>query len=105
LGNIYSPCNNNVYVVNAGNFTASVINTSTDTVIGTSGLENYPLFLAYDSSNQGIYVSAGLNRPGIKLSIINTATNAHVKNSPFPPIVQNSRPMGIAYTAITIAYI
>ena len=80
----------------ARSFSLSVQN---NTVVGIIAfvLPIGPLFLTYDSSNQGMYVSTGVGGQGnIKVSIINTATNAHVGDSFFPAGV-DSRTMELAY--------
>jgi YVTN family beta-propeller protein len=106
IGIAYNPSNNNIYIGNYVNGTVSVIDTSNDTVISTIVLgspweELYPNFLAYDSSNQGIYVTvfpASLYPAQYgQVSIINTATNADVKDSYLPTSVQNSTVKGVAY--------
>lgn len=101
FGIAFSPSNNNVYVVNNGDDTISVINTSTDSVIGTILLDSLlpppsnvsPVFLTYDRTNVGIYVG------GIpQVSIVNTATNADVKEMRLPPpILDSETTAGLAH--------
>jgi YVTN family beta-propeller protein len=101
-GIAYNPSTNNVYVANFANGTVSVINTSNDTLISTITLPNISSpsqrpslhYLTYASSNQGIYVS-GLRQ----VSAINTASNADVKDSIFPPSGPGMPPFGVAYNS------
>jgi YVTN family beta-propeller protein len=103
-GIAYNPSNNNVYVANIADGTVSVINTSTDTVVTTIELLNIvspapstvdPISLAYYSANGGaMYVGA----TG-QVSVINTATNADVKDSRMPPPDQDSQAGGLAYNS------
>ena len=101
FGIAYNPSNNNVYVANAFDGTVSVINTSTDTVVSTIGLVNIvspppsittPIFFAYYPTNIAMYVGA----TG-QVSVINSVSNADVKDSPMPPPDQNSQAAGLAY--------
>ena len=103
IGVVYNPSNNDAYVVNAENNTVSIIDTSIDSVIGTIPLDsvlappsvNEPLFVAFDSINGGMYVSG---RP--QVSVINSATNADVKDVRMPPPVVDSAAWGLAYNTI-----
>ena len=101
FGIAYNPSNNNVYVANAFDGTVSVINTSSDTVVSTIELVNIvspppaiinPLFFAYYPANVAMYVGAiGL------VSVINSVSNADVKDSRIPPPDETSVAMGLAY--------
>jgi YVTN family beta-propeller protein len=102
FGIAYNPSNNNVYVANIADGTVSVINTSTDNVVGTIELVNVvspppstvdPIALAYYSANGGAMYVGGFGQ----VSIINTVTNADVKDSPMQPPVQDSQATGLAY--------
>jgi YVTN family beta-propeller protein len=102
VGTAYNPSNNDVYVVSNVNNTVSVIDTATDSVIDTILLDSVlpppsslnPIFLAYDRTNGGIYVGA---QP--QVSVINTATNADVKDTRMPT------PIGDAQAAQLVHYI
>ncbi len=113
-GIAYSPSNNNVYVANSGDGTVSGINTSTDTIVSTIELLNVvspspsstlrPFALAYDSANGAMYVGgAVLNTSdatvGGQVSVINTVTNADVKDLLMPTPIEFSTAMGLAYNS------
>ena len=91
-GIAFNPSNNNVYVVNSGDDTISVIDTSTDSVINTISLESelspptFAAFLAYDSMNGAMYVGARN-----QVFVINTVTNADVKDIPMPLTIPDSQ--------------
>jgi YVTN family beta-propeller protein len=103
IGIAYNPSNNDAYVVNNRNNTVSIIDTSIDTVIETIPLDSVlpppsifePLFVAYDSINGGMYVSG---RP--QVSVINSATNADVKDVRMPPPVADSAAWGLVHNTI-----
>ena len=103
FGIAYNPSNNNVYVANYGDGTVSVINTSSDTVVSTIGLVNIvspppsitaPIFFTYYPANVAMYVSA----TG-QVSVINSVSNADVKDSRMPPPDQGSQATGLAYNS------
>ena len=90
IGIAYNPANNDVYVVNFVNDTISVIDTSIDSVIDTIPLNivfpppyNFvPFSITFDRINGGMYV-CGSSSP--QVSVINTASNAYVKDSRILP--------------------
>src|SRR5919112_5992107 len=101
FGIAYNPSNNNVYVANAFDGTVSVISTSTDTVVSTIELRNIvspppsnatPSFFAYYPANVAMYIGA----TG-QVSVINSVSNADVKDSRMPPPDQDSPVTGLAY--------
>jgi YVTN family beta-propeller protein len=102
VGIAYNPSNNNVYAVNNIIGTISVIDSSIDSVIDTIPLDSVlsppstvgPFSLAYDRINGGMYVGA-LGPP--QVSVINTASNADVKDLPMPSPASDSMVTGVAY--------
>ena len=101
VGISYNPSNNDAYIVNLENNTISIIDTSIDSVIGTIPLENIPppptpnshLFLTYDSTNGGMYAGGG-----DQVSVVNSATNADVKDVRIPPPLANSVVYGLVHS-------
>ena len=104
IGIAYNPSNNDAYVANGGNNSVSVIDTSIDSVIRTISLDTVlpppslfePLFVAYDSTNGGMYVSG---YP--QVSVINSATNADVMDKRMPPPIADSVAYGLVYSPIS----
>jgi YVTN family beta-propeller protein len=101
VGVAYNPSNNDAYVINAGNSTVSVIDTSNDSVIGTIPVESVlptpsqPLFLTYDSTNAGMYLG-GISQ----ISVINTATNADIKDVQLPSPVSDTTAWGLVHITV-----
>ena len=102
FGIAYNPSNNNVYVANSLDGTVSVINTSTDTVVSTIELLNVvspstaePYAPAYSSANGGAMYVGGDGQ----VSVINSVSNADVKDSSMPPPDQDSEATGLAYNS------
>jgi YVTN family beta-propeller protein len=102
LGIAYNPSNNDAYVANADDGTVSIIDTSSDSVIGTIPLksrlppptESQPMFPTYDGTNAGIYVGGGAPQ----VSVINTATNADIRDMALPPPISDSEPWGLVHS-------
>ena len=90
----YDPENKRMYVVGAGNNTVSVIDTTTNTVVGSPiTVGNSPFGIAYDPVNQRMYVT---NRGDDTVSVIDTTTNTVVGK----PIKVGDLPSGIAYDPV-----
>jgi YVTN family beta-propeller protein len=80
-----------MYVTNSGNNTVSVINASTNTLVGKPiPVVGWPIGIAYNPRNNEMYVN---NVVGNTVSVINASTNAVVGK----PISTWSYPVGIAY--------
>jgi YVTN family beta-propeller protein len=86
-GVTYDPINNLLYstdyynmnTLSAGN-TVSVINTTTDSVVGTITVGNNPVFAAYDPANEDVYVT---NSGSDTVSVI-SSPSVSVSSSPSP---------------------
>jgi YVTN family beta-propeller protein len=84
----------------SGSNNVTVIDTFIDSVIRTIPFETVlpppslfqPLFVAYDSTNGGMYVGG---RP--QVSVINSATNADVKDVRLPPPAANAAPFELIH--------
>ncbi len=90
-GMAFDPSNGYLYVANSGSNTVSVINTATNTVVGSPiTVGTSPSCVAFDSANGEIYVT---NSGSNTVSVINTANNAIIGS----PITVGSIPSGIAF--------
>ena len=90
-GIAYDPENKKIYVTNTADDTVSVINTTTNTVVGSPiRVGNVPNDIAYDPENKRMYV---VNRDDDTVSVIDTTTNTVIGN----PIRVGNIPWGIAY--------
>jgi uncharacterized protein (TIGR03118 family) len=78
------------YVANAGSSSVSVIDTSTNTVIGTVGVGGRPVGVAFTPTGSRVYVT---NSDSDSVSVIDTATNTVITT-----IAVASFPQGIAIT-------
>ena len=100
IGITYNPSNNDAYVANIDDSTVSIIDTSSDSVIGTipvksihpSPTMSQPMFPTYDGTNAGMYVGGAS-----QVSVINTATNADVKDMGLPTPTSDSRAWGLVH--------
>src|SRR5262249_57232572 len=82
----------NAYITNSGDNTVSVIDTATNTVVGspiTVGIEPWGVAVTPDGSK--VYVT---DLPSHHVSVIDTATNTVVRS----PIPVGSQPYGVAVT-------
>ncbi|BDC18779.1 YncE family protein [Acidianus sp. HS-5] len=85
FGIIYA--NGRIYVADSGSDTISVINSTTNHVIGNITVKGHPFSLLYDPSNGYIYVTSPLHL----LFVINPSTGEVIHNiSLFPPPVLDS---------------
>src|ERR1700693_3872382 len=78
------------YVANAGSSSVSVIDTSTNTVIGTVGVGGRPVGVAFTPTGSRVYVT---NSDSDSVSVIDPATNTVIAT-----IAVASFPQGIAIT-------
>src|SRR5437016_1408906 len=86
----FDSANGDLYVVNnAGDYTVSVIDGTTNTVVDTIPVGFGPFAIAFDSANGDLYVG---NLFGNTVSVIDGSTNTVVKT-----ITVGSGPRGIAY--------
>ena len=88
VGVAYDPSDGYVYVANYGSNSVSVINGSTNTVIGSVAVGLKPWGVAYDPSNGYVYVA---NSGSNNVSVINGATNTVIGS-----IAVGSMPEGVA---------
>jgi len=89
VGVTYDPSNGYVYVANAGSNSVSVINGTTNTVIGSIAVGSMPEGIACDPSNGYVYVAnAGSN----SVSVINGVTNTVIASTRV-----GSYPIGVTY--------
>ena len=90
IGIAYDSADNRMYVSNSGSQTVSVIDGTTDTVIGAPiPVQKSPWGIAYDSVNKDIYVA---NAGSMSVSVISTLTNK-VDTT----ISVKANPHGVAY--------
>jgi YVTN family beta-propeller protein len=81
----------NAYITNSGDGTVSVINTATNTVVGSITVGNNPIGVAVTPDGSKVYVTNFLDDT---VSVINTATNTVVGS----PITVGAHPYGVAVT-------
>ena len=89
-GIAYDPVHKRLYVTNQFNNTVSVIDTTTNTVVGSITVPSLPLHIVHDPRNERMYVT---NRGANTVSVIDITTNTVVSS----PIIVGDRPTGIAY--------
>lgn len=75
---IYNHYNGNVYVLNSGSNSVSIISSSSDTVIKTVNVGTSPQGMGYDSENANIYVT---NQASKNVSVINTGNQVKFTES------------------------
>lgn len=83
------PVNGDIYVLNAGSDNVTVLNASTNTVIGSVAVGKQPVAAVFDGANGLIYVE---NLYSANISVINASTNRLVATVAVDPV-----PNGIAY--------
>ena len=79
-GVVADPLNGFVYVTDTGGDSVSIINGSTNQIIGLIPVGNYPLQIAFDSSNGYIYVT---NANSHTVSVINATESKVIKCIPY----------------------
>jgi YVTN family beta-propeller protein len=93
IGIAHDPDNSRMYVTNQDDGTVSVIDTTTNTVIGTLTVGSTPIGIAHDPDNDRMYVT---NAGDGTVSVIDTTTNT-VDST---PLQIGNDPVGIAHDPV-----
>ena len=92
VDSVYNSANGLVYVSNAGSNTVSILNTTTNSVVGTIPVGAGPNGIAYNQDNGKVYVA---NSVSGTISVINGSSNT-VSNT----IPVGKTPIGLGYNPI-----